>query len=213
MKLAMIGFGQAGGAQHAVGHGEHGVHRLLLAEAGFLHHLYAHLEYMERAFEAHALDYVRKPFRESRFRDALHHARRRIAARRALPPESDPRIRAFLADLGGERSESRLKVSERSGELRLIPAEEVLCLEADEDYVHVHTGKESIMWRTTLTRAGEGLDPNVFLRVHRSYIVNTGRIRKVSRLGKGEYSIELESGRKVGTGRSYREAVEAFMSR
>src|SRR5687767_122237 len=47
----------------------------------------AHLEYMESAFEAHAIDYIRKPYREARFRDALHHARQRINARRALPSE------------------------------------------------------------------------------------------------------------------------------
>lgn len=172
----------------------------------------AHLEYMERAFEAHAIDFLRKPFRESRFQDALSHAKQRIHARRALPPEEDPRIRAFLAEMGTDRSTARLKVVEKSGEVRLIPPEEVLCLEADEDYVQVHMRKEVISWRTTLSHAGEGLDPRVFMRVHRSCIVNTERVRKVSRLGKGEYFFELENGRKVGTGRTYREVVEAFLN-
>jgi len=171
----------------------------------------AHVEYMERAFEAHAIDFLRKPFRESRFQDALHHAKQRIHARRALPPEDDPRIRAFLAQVTQERALGRLKISEKSGEIRLVPTDEVLCLEADEDYVQVHTRKETISSRTTLSRIGESRDPKIFLRVHRSFIVNTTRVRKVTRAGKGEYFLELEGGRKVGTGRSYREAVEAFL--
>jgi two-component system LytT family response regulator len=172
----------------------------------------AHVEYMERAFEAHAIDFLRKPVREARFRDALHHAKQRIHARRALPPEDDPRIRAFLAQIASDRAVARLKIAEKSGELRLVPVDEVTCLEADADYVQVHTRKETICWRTTLTRVEQALDPQVFLRVHRSYIVNTARVRKASRMGKGEYFLELEGGRKIGTGRSYREAVEAFLN-
>lgn len=172
----------------------------------------AHVEYMERAFEAHAIDYLRKPYHDSRFRDALHHARQRIHARRALPPEDDPRIRAFLAELAGDRSDLRLRIPEKSGEYRFIRAEDVFCLEADEDYVQVHTSKETITWRTTLTQAGQALDPRTFLRVHRSFIINTGRVRKISRIGKGEYLLELENGKKIGTGRSYREVVEAFVN-
>lgn len=171
----------------------------------------AHVEYMERAFEAHAIDFLRKPYREARFQDALHHAKQRIQARRALPPEDDPRIRAFLAHIARDSTADRLKIVEKSGEIRIVPAEEVAFLEADEDYVQVHTRKETISWRTTLARAGESLDPKIFLRVHRSFIVNTTCVRKVSRIGKGEYFLELEGGRKVGTGRSYREAVEAFL--
>lgn len=172
----------------------------------------AHAEYMERAFEAHAIDYLRKPFRDSRFRDALEHARQRIHARWSVPLEEDPRIRSFLAQLAAERPETRLKIPEKSGQYRLIRPEEVFCLEADQDYVQVHTLKEKITWRTTLTKASQTLDPRVFLRVHRSYIVNTERVRKVSRLGKGEYFLELENGKTVGTGRSYREDVEAFVN-
>src|SRR5690606_17094628 len=78
----------------------------------------AHLEYMERAFEAHAIDFLRKPFREARFIDALNHAKQRIHAKRALPPANDPRIRAFLAHVAGDRSLARLKIAEKSGELR-----------------------------------------------------------------------------------------------
>src|SRR5690606_40235996 len=81
----------------------------------------AHVEYMERAFEAHAIDFLRKPYREARFQDALQHAKQRIHARRALPPEEDPRIRAFLAHVAADRSAARLKIAEKSGEFRLLP--------------------------------------------------------------------------------------------
>lgn len=172
----------------------------------------AHAEYMEHAFEAHAIDFLRKPFRRSRFQDALKHAKHRIHAQRALPSEDDPRLRAFLAELAVDRPNARLRIPEKNGEYRLLRPDEVFCLKADGDYVEVYTNTETMTWRTTLTDAGKSLDPSVFLRVHRSYIVNTGRVRRVSKLGKGEYYLELENGKKVGTGRSYREDVEAFVN-
>ena len=171
----------------------------------------AHAEYMERAFEAHAIDYLRKPYRDSRFEDALHHARQRIQDRRAIPPEFDPRMRAFLAEMPAGRSEKRIRVQEKNGEYRFFWPTEVLYLEADKDYVQLYTSKEKVTWRTTLTEAGQGLDP-VFLRVHRSYIVNTRHVKRVSRIGKGEYFLVMANGDKVGTGRSYRETVEAFVN-
>src|SRR5690606_12279106 len=171
----------------------------------------AHAEYMERAFEAHAIDYLRKPYRDSRFEDALPHARQRIQDRRAIPPEFDPRMRAFLSEMTADRSEKRIRVQEKNGEYRFFWPTEVLYMEADKDYVQVYTRKEKITWRTTLAEAGKGLDP-VFLRVHRSCIVNTRHVKRVSRLGKGEYFLVMENGDKVGTGRSYRETVEAFVN-
>ncbi|MQA91093.1 MAG: response regulator [Gemmatimonas sp.] len=172
----------------------------------------AYAEYMEQAFEAHAIDFLRKPYRETRFQDALDHAKQRIHARRSLPSEEHPRIRALLAQIVSDRAADRLKIAVKNGLFRLVPTDEVTCLEADADYVKVHTHEETILWRMTMKRAGESLDPEKFLRVHRSFIVNTTCVRKVSHIGKGEYFFELEGGRKVGTGRSYREAVEAFLN-
>ncbi|MQA91119.1 MAG: hypothetical protein GEU90_12930 [Gemmatimonas sp.] len=77
---------------------------------------------MERAFEAHAIDFLRKPYREARFQDAPLHAKQRIQARRALPPEDDLRIRALLAHIAhiaNDRPVDRLKIAE--GEWR-VPA-------------------------------------------------------------------------------------------
>jgi len=172
----------------------------------------AHIEYMERAFEIHALDYLRKPLSEARFRRALEHARQRIAHRRGVPQTSDPRIRALLAELAGGLGSDRLRIVEKSGELRFLPIDDVLWLEAEGDLVRVHTRKDSIIWRTTLTQAEATVDPAHFLRVHRSSIVNTRKVRRVVRIGKGEFFFELEGGRKIGTGRTYREAVEAFLN-
>src|SRR5690606_15892088 len=93
----------------------------------------AHAEYMERAFEAHAIDYLRKPYRDTRFEDALHHARQRIKARRMIPPEVDQRFRAFLADVAGERPAKRIRIQEKNGEVRMLAPAEVHYMEADKD--------------------------------------------------------------------------------
>lgn len=171
----------------------------------------AHAEYMERAFEVHAIDYLRKPFREARFREALHHAKRRILAKRAVSARGEMQSPDGASDTSAVGGGIRLKIPEKNGGVRLVPAADVFCLEADADYVQVHTRKETFSWRATLARASEALDPATFLRVHRSFVVNTRRVTRAIPMGKGEFMLELENGKKVGTGRSYRDAVEAFV--
>ena len=79
--------------------------------------------------------------------------------------------------------------------------------------VLVHVGKEAYLWRKTLAEIEHTIDPGIFLRVHRSYIVNTAHIRQVKPLLKGEFAIVLTDGTMLDTGRTYREAVERFLSR
>lgn len=182
----------------------------------------AHSVYMETAFEMHAVDYLRKPYLNTRFSSALAHARKRIYARRAelssssvAPAASSPssRLGPVLASLREVSTDPRVALQDgRTGTWHIVSREEIDWIGADGSArVLVHIGKESYLWRKTLAELEHTLDPRAFLRVHRSYIVNTGHIRQVKPLLKGEFAIVLTDGTVLDTGRTYREAVETFL--
>ncbi len=176
----------------------------------------AYDKYMERAFEVHAIDYLRKPYVDERFHAALRYARERVEERRGREADTDTNLFAKLEVLLQQsgRGTDRLVIREKeSGEFRVVRTQEVEWIEAEEGHVRVHVGKTVHLWRKTLTEVEHRLDPRVFLRLHRSFIVNSTRIRTVTPLWKGEYTVTLESGKKLGTGRSYRAVVEAFLER
>ena len=178
----------------------------------------AHSAYMERAFELHAVDYLRKPYTDARFASALAHARRRVLARRqerAAQSEAPAgrRYAPVLATLQGARVDPRIAVRDhRTNTWHILRNEEIDWIQAEgSSLVRLHRGKESFSWRRTLAELEETLDPEIFLRLHRSYIVNATRIQQVKALQKGEYALILTDGTVLDTGRTYRDAVERFL--
>ena len=174
----------------------------------------AHDDYLQRAFEVHALDYLRKPFTDARFYDALRHASQRVEERLGYA-KTHQGVLSLLADLR-ERSDQgrdRLIVQEKErGIFHIVRARDIDWIEAKDGGVLVHVGKEVYPSRRTLAEVEQRLDPDVFLRIHRSFVVNRTRIRLVKPLWKGEYLVTLTCGRSLGTGRTYRAAVEAFLN-
>lgn len=173
----------------------------------------AHDRCLQRAFEVHAIDYLRKPFTDARFYDALRHARRRVEERRGSA-EAHRGVLSLLAELRQrtEHDHDRVVIREKeSGAYQIIRADTIDWIEVRDGTVLVHAGRAVHASRQTLAEVEQRLDPNVFWRIHRSVIVNRTRIRTVKPLWKGEYLVVLESGKTLGTGRSYRAVVEAFL--
>jgi two-component system, LytTR family, response regulator len=173
----------------------------------------AHDQYLQRAFEVHALDYLRKPFTDQRFYDALEHACRRVQERleRALTHES---VRTLLAELRQQSNQIRDRIivqDKERGAFHVVRAHDIDWIEANDGGVRIHVGKQEYATRNTLSEVEARLDPAAFLRVHRAHIVNRSRITKLEPVGKGEFFVTLAGGQRVGTGRTYREAVEAFL--
>jgi two-component system LytT family response regulator len=181
----------------------------------------AHNAYMERAFEVHAVDYLRKPYTDARFASALAHARRRVHARRsearglirATEERTASRFSPMLADLRENHPDHRLALrDERSGTWQIIEKEQIDYIAASgSSGVEVHVGADSYHWRRTLTELERTLDPDSFLRIHRSYIVNGARIRRVKPLQKGEYAVFLHGDTLVDSSRTYRHVIERFL--
>jgi two-component system LytT family response regulator len=173
----------------------------------------AHDEYMERAFAVHALDYLRKPFTDARFSDALEHARRRVEERRGYEA-TRAGVLSVLSEIrerAGRRSD-RLVIRDPGEPIyRVVPTREIDWVETYRKMVRVQAGEQALPWARTLTEAERILDPALFLRVSRSTIVNTTRVLTAEPLWKGEYVLRFRNGRSIGTGRAYRDAVRSFL--
>ena len=119
----------------------------------------------------------------------------------------------MLADLRDDHPDQRLALrDEKSGAWQIIEKEQIDYIAASGSAgVEVHAGADSYHWRRTLTDLERTLDPDSFLRIHRSYIVNGARIRRVKPLQKGEYAIFLEGNAVLDSGRTYRHVIERFL--
>ncbi len=153
--------------------------------------------YAAEAFAVEAADYLLKPVRLDRLRQAVRRARRRRAA--FAVPEVTP---GREVDLDG------IWVTTRQGHVRVAVAD-IDWIEAAKDYVLLHTATRSHIHRITMSALEQALDPTRMIRVHRSAFVSPDRVEAVHRLGKGLISLVLRDGVAVAVGPSYVKAVQA----
>lgn len=165
----------------------------------------AYEQYALRAFDAHAIDYLLKPFDDARLLDALARVRTWLDRH---PPEPQQNIPEMLDAVASGRRRRRFVVK-HGGRLRMVPAAEVEWLEARGNYVHLHHPDGPFLIRETLTSLVDTLDPERFLRVHRSAIVALPEVLEVARRPGGDQELCLRSGARVSLGRSYRSAFSA----
>src|SRR5258706_6987937 len=154
-------------------------------------------QYALKAFEVHAIDYLLKPFDRERFRKALAHARR-----------NDQRLAALLNDLRpGFKTPDRLVIRE-NGRIVFVRVSAIDWLEADGNYVRLHTGEESHYFRETLAKLEAQLPGDKFVRVNRSSMVNLDRVKELVPKFAGDYSVILRTGQKLTLSRNFRERFE-----
>jgi two-component system, LytTR family, response regulator len=94
-----------------------------------------------------------------------------------------------------------------TGRVAIVPVAQILRLEAADNYVRLFADRTYLL-RRTLTRVGGMLDPAVFLRIHRSHIINMRRVRELSPRPHGEFSIAFEDGSEITSSRSYRGPIQ-----
>lgn len=175
----------------------------------------AHDEYALRAFEAHALDYLLKPFGDQRFQAALDRALRLI--RVGHTHDLLGRLHALLgtdapADVTRHRAARPLDriVLKEVNRVRLLPVEQISWIQAEGVYVKLHTrdGKAHLQ-RGLLGTLDSALDEHQFVRIHRSAIVNIDMVEELQQDAHGEYVVVLRDRTQVRVGRRFRSRLQA----
>lgn len=160
----------------------------------------AHDEFAVEAFDLDAIDYVLKPVAP----DRLERAVGRVVQRRGQ-----------RAEPGAERKGEWLEefwVPHRS-ELVRVPARDVLRIDAERDYVRLHVGGQSFLLLQTITGLEERLDPEQFIRIHRSCIIRRDHVSGLRHEGLGVWSVETADGEALRIGRTYLPAVKKMAGR
>jgi len=174
----------------------------------------AHDRYALRAFEVHALDYLLKPFDAERFHRALEHGRARLGQRDG---EGRERLAALLEQLARERGGSAepappaparrhldwVMVKVR-GKVEFLRTADIDWIEAEGNYVRLHAGKKKYLVREKIGALEERLDPERFLRVHRSALVQLDRVAELHPMAAGDGILVLRDGSEVKLSRGFR---------
>jgi len=175
----------------------------------------AHDRYAVRAFEHHAVDYLLKPFDEERFRRAVDRfrvqfekgANRADLVGRLLSELNRARLDHARQDRNGPE---RIVVRSR-GQVAFLRVDEIDWIEASHNQVKIHIGRDVHLLRQSITEVEVRLQPDRFLRIHRSLIVNVDRIRRLEACGYGEYLVVLHDGKKLSLSRGYRDRLDRFV--
>ena len=164
----------------------------------------AYDEHAIRAFDLNAVDYLLKPYDRDRLDKSLHRLRERRGAAGAPSAVQIARTQT--------RCSERLLVP-RGEQLELIEAGSIHWLEADDNYVHVHTAAARYMVRRTLTDLLLQLGEQRFVRIHKSTAVNIAEVASLSPLFKGDHELRLRSGAVLRLSRRFKDALFARMPR
>jgi two-component system LytT family response regulator len=147
-------------------------------------------EFAMRAFEAHAVDYLLKPFSKDRFDKAIEKWNRQKATAQ--------QTQALLEDVQTQQEEQHRIVVKTGSSIRIIPIQEVLYFEAYDDYVKIHTKDGYFLKKKTMQHFENTLDPKLFVRVHRSFIIQVAEITKIDSADE----VLLKSGKRVPLSRT-----------
>ena len=162
--------------------------------------------YAVHAFEVHALDYLLKPFDRERFQAAINRAKTHL--QRERNGNLDQRILALLKQIEAESKYLERLVVKTAGRVFFLPTDEIDWIEAEGNYVSVHTSKKAYLIRETISSLESQLDPKKFIRIHRSTIVNLSRIQELQSWSHGEYRVILYDGTELTLSRNYRENLQ-----
>ncbi|HEY1465167.1 MAG TPA: LytTR family DNA-binding domain-containing protein [Terriglobales bacterium] len=168
----------------------------------------AHDQHAIQAFEINAIDYLLKPVTEERFTQALTRAKARLNARPA--DDANRQIIGLLETIVAPRRHMKRLAVRSAGKTEFVDVDEIDWIDAAENYVQLHCGKTIHLLHVPMNTLEKSLDPETFLRIHRSTIVNVGRIKDLQPGVHGEYIVTLRSGARLQSGRTYQEKLRAL---
>ncbi|MGH7448753.1 MAG: LytR/AlgR family response regulator transcription factor [Longimicrobiales bacterium] len=169
----------------------------------------AYDEFALRAFDAHAIDYVLKPYDAQRFHKAVERARTQLNGRRKA--QMDDRLESLLDELRSRTQYLDRIVVRSGGRIVILRVAEIDWIEAASNYVRLHAGGREYLLRETMTALEGKLDPADFVRIHRSTIVRVEKIRELEPLFQGDYIVILDDNTRLTSSRGYRERLQDLL--
>jgi two-component system, LytTR family, response regulator len=162
----------------------------------------AYDHYALKAFEIHAADYLLKPFTRERLHNAIEHAKAQIERAKHVNEPKTAKAHDYTERV----------VFKSRGRILFLPITEIHWISAEENYVRICTAKESHLLRDTMTHFESRLDPRLFLRIHRSTIVNLQHVKEIrSDSVEGESFVVLSHGQKLPVSRGYRSRITGLL--
>lgn len=152
-------------------------------------------EYAIKAFETNSIDYLLKPFSKERFDQAIEKWRKQYRT-------DDKKIDQLLENPSKQSEEKNRIVVKNGADIKIIPAKEIHYIEAYDDYVKIFTADSYYLKKKTMNYFEQTLDPAVFYRTHRSFIVNLEQLTKIEQLEKNTYLTILKNGKKIPLSRA-----------
>ncbi len=168
----------------------------------------AYDQYAVEAFEVHAVDYLLKPFDDERFATALERAKERVLSQSVDEREqAASQVKAAVSDSTNDIAENEGGVTRRltihrEGRVDVVDTDDLQWVEAADQYVQLHTADGVFLMRKSMTYLEKHLDPDRFLRVHRSAIVAMEQIRSLERIGTGGGRVRISDGTWIPVSRS-----------
>lgn len=165
----------------------------------------AYDQYALKAFDLHAIDYLLKPFSQTRFDEALAQARKAIA--QLVNPQATA-IQQLLAEPG--KLLDRILIRDRT-QVHVIPVDKMEYVEAQDDYISIVSDAKSYLKTQSLSELEAQLDPKKFVRVHRSYLINIELLKSIERSTKDSHVAIMRSGKQIPISRTGYERIRQIM--
>jgi two-component system, LytTR family, response regulator len=177
----------------------------------------AYDQFAIRAFEAHALDYLLKPFERERLHQAIERARTELLK------SHNHDLTTRILDLLAKKTEVEAKAESKQvddrmviragGKVVFLDVKDIDWIEAAANYVKLNVGRDSYLLREGIGSISERIDPNRFVRIHRSVIVNVHKIKELQPCDSGEYIAVLKNGKELSCSRGYRTELQRLIGK
>lgn len=173
----------------------------------------AYDQYAVNAFKVNALDYVLKPIGQERLNEALNKAKANLGGDNM--GDLNNRLMGLIKQMNQEQSDYLDRITIKSSDhIYFIKVGDIDWIEADDNYVRIHTNDKTHLLRETMKNLENTLNPSAFLRIHRSAIVNMDRIKEIQQWFNNEYVVILKNGKELTMSRGYRDkAKKIFQNR
>ena len=165
----------------------------------------AYDQYALNAFQVHALDYLLKPYEDERLLEAVDRAKAQMGKKNGSSPIK--RVQEMLESTRAERPHVGRIMVRSGGRITFVRVDDVDWIEAQGDYICLHTQGKKHLIREKISDMESQLSPESFLRIHRSTMVNITRIREMQPMFHGEYAVVLLDGTRLTMSRSFRDRV------